>query len=804
MKDFGKKLQTNVPVTESESESSYPDQIPISERIYTPFSHKDAKESNTNNPILPILRLKQKLQKKLEKQQVKIADKKVQEFPFMLASAAAKSIIKSYNEGEEINGVPLDKRRYGKMVFDDHITYNIKPNENKADGYRTPLLCNHGISGSGKTVQQALNMHWFIDRFKNGVAIEIIFNDDAFSLMVPIASIRDAIQFKLSLVRIIILRLIEFCYGRNYSCQPTASMNKYLTWDFNSMLHELYPVGSSLEIALKFVRDVLGLPDDAPILLAVDELLKLKKSDNEKDMSEIVEYLRIICSEMDNSYQYDIAQRRDRTFWLSVSFYGCFPLTKFITNSNREINLQPLSPIFPIPHNLENFDILPPILQCFKKENRKKIVPTEKNMEFLKQLSLLLMKSGGHPRRVSALMTRLFEIEFKFDYLTYDNYCENYVDSKLTELQRNNWQIQSMETPTILEEAMDAKFEFGIRNSFVEKSFVSINSENNDALQNMVQPFSFPSLTTEEQGKNTTLILDAGYGSYVPALGKAGFLFIPYPVIEKAKHVIPFFNSLDNYFTKTKFRKRGKNLEICVCDALNFYAKNCEDITLANICCSHGKNGLFSWELETIPNFTETTFINFCPSVLRNYSSLDYINFGELAGLSPGFYLPRDDYNNTADVIGILNVKKTNNTNVKRLILFIQLKDWFKDTAVKNHIIDEWRWSQQFATESDVFLTRKKEEKSMNQFNDYWKEHKDHMPVFLIFSANKIDSISNTGEFSNDVTFSRTTQYKENHLRENEGTMNLEHSKNWFPTFGYNLQAAHKLSQLWEMVPTKN
>ena len=225
----------------------------------------------------------------------------------MLASAAAKSIIKSYNEGEEINGVPLDKRRYGKMVFDDHITYNIKPNENKADGYRTPLLCNHGISGSGKTVQQALNMHWFIDRFKNGVAIEIIFNDDSFSLMVPIASIRDG----------------------------------------------------------------------------------------------------------------------------------------------------------------------------------------------------------------------------------------------------------------------------------------------------------------------------------------------------------------------------------------------------------------------------------------------------------------------------------------------------------ENHIIDEWRWSQQFVTELDVFLTRKKEEKSMNQFN-YWKEHKDHMPVFLIFSANKIESISNTGEFSN-VIFHETTQYKENHLRENEGTMNLEDSKNWFPTFGYNLQAAHKLSQLCDI-----
>ena len=67
------------------------------------------------------------------------------------------------------------------------------------------------------------------------------------------------------------------------------------------------------------------------------------------------------------------------------------------------------------------------------------------------------------------------------------------------------------------------------------------------------------------------------------------------------------------------------------------------------------------------------------------------------------------------------------------------------------------------------------------------------MPVFLIFSANKIESISTGGEFSN-VEFNETTQYKEKHLRENEGTMNLEHAKSWFPTFGYNLQAAHNLS----------
>ena len=117
----------------------------------------------------------------------------------------------------------------------------------------------------------------------------------------------------------------------------------------------------------------------------------------------------------------------------------------------------------------------------------KKIVGTTKNKDFLKELSFFMMKSGAHPRRVSKLLIALLEIEFTFDYLTYDNYCENYVDSKLTELQGK------------LGKAQDINFTFGLY--LVEKLLA--NSANNDALQNMVQPFLFSSLTKKGEGKNT-------------------------------------------------------------------------------------------------------------------------------------------------------------------------------------------------------------------------------------------------------------------------------------------------------------
>ena len=201
MKDFGKP-QTNVSFTQLEH-----NQIPTS----GPGPPKESNTTNDENSLLQqeqqknkerILQLKKELQKQLKStklideqiHQQQIEDKKL-EFPFMLVSSNAKDIIRDYKEGKEISGVPLDIRKYGKKVFDYHIKKNIKPKKQKKI-IRTPLLCNHGISGSGKSVQQALNAHWFTDRFKNGVAIEITFNDDVEHL--KLKSIKDTTQFESS------------------------------------------------------------------------------------------------------------------------------------------------------------------------------------------------------------------------------------------------------------------------------------------------------------------------------------------------------------------------------------------------------------------------------------------------------------------------------------------------------------------------------------------------------------------------------------------------------------------------------
>ena len=218
-------------------------------------------------------------------------------------------------------------------------------------------------------------------------------------------------------------------------------------------------------------------------------------------------------------------------------------------------------------------------------------------------------------------------------------------------------------------------------------------------------------------------------------------------------------------------------METCVCSALNFYARHCTNLKLKNICRLNGGHELFSWELEPITSIPQTT-LTICPSAIDN-NVLEHIDFGTLAKLSPGFYHPTHTYNNSADVIGILNVK--NNPEVKRLILFIQLKDWFKDTLVEKvdgapllkNIVDEWRWAQQFVATQEVFLKRTNTSLSQNRFAAYWENYPTHKYVFIIFSANRIDSISEDGKFLKQVFFTQTTQSNDDHLRFNEATMDL-------------------------------
>jgi len=288
-----------------------------------------------------------------------------------------------------------------------------------------------------------------------------------------------------------------------------------------------------------------------------------------------------------------------------------------------------------------------------------------------------------------------------------------------------------------------------------------------------------------------------------------GHVFIPYPVLlelmERTSPLKQLSTSMVKYFRST--RQLGKELESCVCDALNFFATHATKIHLNMFCRYMGDAELFNLQLRRLETLPAST-VNFCPSHIDyRCNSLNCIDTEYLANLPPGFYLPREKFNLCCDIIGIMDVRSPEGDQPTRLLLFIQLKDWFKDTVKlditsETHIISEWRWGQQFVMNDQVPLRKNNSiENVTNPFAEYWKKYPEHKPVFMLFSANRIDCVQPDGNFSDvdKITFHPSTpaDFCDPRLMPNEATLDLDHAKEWFPTFGYNLLAGHKLRQLW-------
>merc|ERR1712110_1208478 len=80
-----------------------------------------------------------------------------------------------------------------------------------------------------------------------------------------------------------------------------------------------------------------------------------------------------------------------RTFWLTVSSYGCLDLVKFVTGSNQ----------MPLLVQLLHAKLTKPLLR--------------EKQDLVQRVSELLLISGGHPRRVQNLLEYLNQLAPKKD-----------------------------------------------------------------------------------------------------------------------------------------------------------------------------------------------------------------------------------------------------------------------------------------------------------------------------------------------------------------------------------------------------
>ena len=300
----------------------------------------------------------------------------------ILVSHSNRSVVRAFDGlYPTILGVPFSSRNAAKQIFLQSVALPL------VEGRTNPLLCNLGISGSGKTVQQVLNMCWFREYHHHpSISFEVSFNDDSVDLRLDHGD-----TFNDVMVRGILLRLAERCAGMNFSEAPKANqqMQDILDIDFSQLKLTI------LE-AIALAREVLGFGEDAPALLVVDEISKRKNSK---------EALSSLCNLVDRE-----APQRPRRFWLSASTYGCFQLKDFQTNSNRPILLQPLPPILLDSFTSNEIDSLPPLLRVLISQEKKSTAI----LEIKRKVSRLLLLSGGHPRLLSALLQTLGQAQSMF------------------------------------------------------------------------------------------------------------------------------------------------------------------------------------------------------------------------------------------------------------------------------------------------------------------------------------------------------------------------------------------------------
>eukprot|EP00658_Telonema_sp_P-2_P051689 TRINITY_DN3978_c0_g1_i8.p1 TRINITY_DN3978_c0_g1~~TRINITY_DN3978_c0_g1_i8.p1 ORF type:complete len:328 (+),score=30.36 TRINITY_DN3978_c0_g1_i8:255-1238(+) len=283
---------------------------------------------------------------------------------------------------------------------------------------------------------------------------------------------------------------------------------------------------------------------------------------------------------------------------------------------------------------------------------------------------------------------------------------------------------------------------------------------------------------------------------------------------------------------------KGTEKEHLSMQTMLYYINTRKSFKLKDICRAHGTTpfgteNLFELEVEG-GDFTTITEIDTCPGtvekngVLRPYSVKAGSRDSKMARVlrSPGIIHPSSRGNVTADYLISLRRRDGKGT----ILVFVQEKDWFRDWSyvgdpkvsgpkVMSHVLAQFRWGQQFVTESSVATDRLQigRGKQANPFPQFLRGVYGKVPdpvqavypVFILSTANPI--ACKNGKFEHNTTFGPKCDVDMQHLpttpndaqqdtlRPNEGLMDFDHMKTWFPTVGYNASAIHKLRACCEL-----
>ena len=724
----------------------------------------------------------------------------------ILLSASSRGIVDAFkNKSPLISVVPFDMREASKEVFlttmKEGLTEDVRTN---------PLLCSLGSSGSGKTVQQVLNMCWFEEyqekENRSSLAIEVSFNDDFDRL-----GLRKDGDFVQAMVRGILLRVVEHCAGKNFTESKSikdAQMMGMLNIDFSQL-------GLNICSAIALAREALGFGENAPVFLAVDGLGKrVNPTDSLKNLCETLE-------------EEGLLKLEERRHWLSASTLGCFHLRDF----RRKILLQPLPPLFLESFSEDKFKSLPAMVRLLNCPTPHPELTVMKG-----QLSNILLRTGGHPRALSEVIGQLHLQE------------KTLVKGCTTKEGEGSVQATPGDPSGLLMWLEKSPKSFAARFKaiceIVEKNISSVKSQSKPVpkveleftpslLRDLVVPFHFPTVSIEAENHGDTLyMIESAFGHYLP---DPGLSFIPFPIIEKiskqstpltclSKSIIEYSSLKDTTKSgSSPTNKKGRAFEVCIANALqHYFSRQTSAFTLRPICRTAllSESSVFDLPLSPLPltPFDEETIIRFPTAIHHQVAKTPSLKCADpalLSGLEPGLYMPSDE-SNSGDLIAIFRVYESEKkvASKKKVAIIFEVKDWFQplENKYSKTAIAHWRWSQQFfRSTGDVPLAKSQKDESVSHEKLPKSSYLESLKKagfevgFVLFSANHHKMVTSAGVFSKEVTLfdsDTTSGDHPNQLRSDEALMDLEDMRMWFPTVAYNVLAAHKINQYLYQDPT--
>ena len=294
---------------------------------------------------------------------------------YALRDIAAMSAHKA--EDRLIEGVPYIERRQAAKALAKHV------NNPQNTGGRYSLPCNTGPKGSGKTRLQRQNMLQVARDF-GLLAVEIEFNA---------IQTRHVFEKEATFARLVANRIL--CYLPKYCALEWSHCLGAIAEDFEwKAKSPLDDVTRAVEVLKK------ALNHEGPVLLAVDELARAPGCG--------MENLTDLCAIMDTS----LGEAANERILLAVSVYTLVDLGNLVTGSGRNLVHQKLPPILPVLLDSSVEKCLSTGSDWLKVLFNAKLRASlrENPQKAFGSVAKLLTASGGHPRRVEALIAEGNEI----------------------------------------------------------------------------------------------------------------------------------------------------------------------------------------------------------------------------------------------------------------------------------------------------------------------------------------------------------------------------------------------------------